>query len=101
MAGILRSFGYARGAAERALGADADEAARARLAHWEAGARGAFLAGYRAALAAAPLPLVPDDEEAFSRALAAWELDKALYEIAYDVRNRPDWLELPLRALQA
>ena len=32
-------------------------------------------------------------------ALAAWELDKVLYEIAYEVRNRPHWVELPLRSL--
>ena len=65
----------------------------------KSGARRAFLEGYRQALAAAAIRFVPDDDEAFARALAAWELDKALYEVAYEARNRPDWLELPLRSL--
>jgi maltose alpha-D-glucosyltransferase / alpha-amylase len=101
VAGMLRSFAYARGAAERAAEASAvpDREARDRLAVWESGARRAFLEGYRQALAAAAMRFVPDDDEAFARALAAWELDKALYEVAYEARNRPDWLELPLRSL--
>jgi predicted trehalose synthase len=45
------------------------------------------------------MPLVPEDETAFQRALAAWEIDKALYEIAYEARNRPDWIEIPLLTL--
>jgi maltose alpha-D-glucosyltransferase/alpha-amylase len=96
VAGMLRSFAYARGVAEREANA-AD--ARQRLARWEAGARLAFVEAYRTALAAATLPLAPADDAAFARALAAWELDKALYEIGYEARNRPDWIALPLRAL--
>jgi maltose alpha-D-glucosyltransferase / alpha-amylase len=99
VAGMLRSFAYARGATERSAGVSADRAARSRLESWELGARRAFLTGYRQALTASELRFVPGDEAAFARALAAWELDKALYEVAYEVRNRPDWLALPLRAL--
>jgi maltose alpha-D-glucosyltransferase/alpha-amylase len=100
VAGMLRSFAYARGVAERAAEASpAAGEASGRLEVWESGARRAFLDGYRQALGAAAIPFVPNDDEAFARALAAWELDKALYEVAYEARNRPDWLELPLRSL--
>jgi maltose alpha-D-glucosyltransferase/alpha-amylase len=99
VAGMLRSFAYARGAAERSAGASVDRATRSRLEAWEVGAGRSFLEGYRQALEATELQLVPEDDAAFARALAAWELDKALYEVAYEARNRPDWLELPLRSL--
>ncbi|MBW3633261.1 MAG: phosphotransferase, partial [Chloroflexi bacterium] len=99
VAGMLRSFAYARGAAERAADLTGDNVVRVRLQRWESGVRGAFLTGYRQALDISPLPLIPVEDEAFGRALAAWELDKALYEVAYEARNRPDWIELPLRAL--
>lgn len=94
VAGMLRSFAYARGAAERSR-----VSASAPLASWEAEARQAFLDGYREAVREAPMALVPADDREFAAALAAWELDKALYEVAYEVRNRPDWVELPLRSL--
>jgi maltose alpha-D-glucosyltransferase/alpha-amylase len=93
---MLRSFAYAHGAAARAVGS---AAAEERLGQWERGAREAFLAAYRDAVAAAPVRLVPDDAAAFQRVVAAWELDKTLYEIAYEARNRPGWLGLPLRVL--
>jgi trehalose synthase-fused probable maltokinase len=99
VAGMLRSFAYARGAAERAAAMARDDVVRARLQHWESGVRRAFLAGYRQALATTGVPLILVGDDAFGRALAAWELDKALYEVAYEARNRPDWIELPLRAL--
>ena len=99
VAGMLRSFAYARGAAEREAVIAGDDVARARLQQWESGVRRSFLTGYRQALDISPLPLIPVEDEAFGRALAAWELDKALYEVAYEARNRPDWIELPLRAL--
>jgi maltose alpha-D-glucosyltransferase/alpha-amylase len=101
VAGMLRSFAYARGAAERAAEASSapDREARSRLGVWESGARRAFLEGYRQALVAAGMRFVPEDDTAFARAVTAWELDKALYEVAYEARNRPDWLKLPLRSL--
>jgi maltose alpha-D-glucosyltransferase/alpha-amylase len=98
VAGMLRSFGYARGVAERAADG-ADGAPRDRLLEWEKGARRVFLEGYRQALETTNDSLVPVADDAFGRALAAWELDKSLYEVAYEARNRPDWIGLPLRAL--
>jgi maltose alpha-D-glucosyltransferase/alpha-amylase len=98
VAGMLRSFAYARHATERGM-SDLTPRQRERLARWEWEARRAYLAEYRTAVGAAPVPLVPGEDASFTRALAAWELDKALYEIAYEARNRPDWIDLPLRAL--
>lgn len=97
VAGMLRSYAYARGVAERA--ASVDGRPTQGFDTWERGARDAFLNGYRKTLRSEGATLVPTDDDAFRRALLAWELDKALYEIVYEVRNRPDWLHVPLRAL--
>lgn len=43
--------------------------------------------------------LSPESDDEFARALRAWEMDKALYEIADQARNRPTWLAIPLTAL--
>lgn len=94
VADMLRSFGYARGMAARSPGADHDQ-----LAAWEREARQAFLAGYRAEVAASAVPLVPSDDTSFARAVAAWELAKAIYEVRYELGNRPDWLGVPLSTL--
>jgi trehalose synthase-fused probable maltokinase len=99
VAGMLRSFAYARGATALVLPAGSDEAARARLTNWELQARSAFLEAYRHQLAEARVDLAPASDEDFVRALRAWELDKALYEVAYEARNRPTWLAIPLAAL--
>lgn len=99
VAGMLRSFAYARGATLRGRGGEADTERHDRaLEIWEAESRAAFLAGYRAETDRRP-GLLPADEAAFGAALAAWEIDKAVYEVAYELNNRPDWLELPLGAL--
>lgn len=98
VAGMLRSFSYARAAASRA-GESLDASRAGALAAWETASRAAFLAAYRAEIAGATAPIAPADEAAFRRACDAWELDKAVYEIAYERRNRPDWLEIPLAAL--
>ncbi|RAG82347.1 maltokinase [Streptacidiphilus pinicola] len=82
VAGILRSFDYA--------------AAHARLADpavaatWAARNREAFCAGYAATGAEDPTldPVL----------LRAFETDKAVYEVVYEARHRPDWVSIPLAA---
>ncbi len=85
VAGMLRSFDYAAGSVHLA-----DELIDA--SGWAADCRGAFLDGY--ASVAGP----PDAaSEVLTRAL---ELDKALYEVVYEARNRPTWLPIPLQAVR-
>lgn len=100
VAGMLRSIAYARAAAVNDLPDEASRTAAAdQLANWEADARGAFLAGYREETLEKGMSFVPADQVAFDAALSAWELDKALYEVNYELNNRPNWLPIPLRAL--
>ena len=84
VAGMLRSFDYA---ASTVPGDSADG--------WARSAREAFLDGYTA-VSGTDLR-VPGSAGAVL--LAALELDKALYEVVYEARNRPDWLPIPLAAV--
>jgi trehalose synthase-fused probable maltokinase len=86
VAGMLRSFAYAAATSAR-RGRD--------VGAWEADARAAFVEGYLEAAGSAPF--LPGSTRAFSRAVAALELEKAAYEIVYEANNRPDWLEIPVR----
>lgn len=80
VAGALRSLDYARSAHPEPDGA----AARA----WSRQARDAFLAGYGGTGGIDP------------GILAAYEFDKAIYEVVYEARNRPDWTHIPWQAVQ-
>ncbi len=100
VAGILRSLRYARAAAVKGYTGDVDERVIDHwLAQWESASRQALIDAYRAGVMASPHPLVPTADEAFTAALQAWELDKALYELAYEANNRPTWLDVPLMTL--
>ncbi|MEP7159612.1 MAG: 1,4-alpha-glucan branching protein GlgB [Dermatophilaceae bacterium] len=88
VAGMLRSFDYVAGARAQAAPGAAQAAA-----DWAAAAREAFLAGYGSR---ATDPRGDADSAAL---LAALELDKALYEVVYEARNRPDWLGIPVAAV--
>jgi maltose alpha-D-glucosyltransferase/alpha-amylase len=96
VAGMLRSFDYARHAALRS-GDPADRRRVDRASTWYAGAREAFLNKYVEHARLHPR-LIPD---AFERPLAAFELEKAAYEVMYELHNRPDWLAIPLAAFGA
>ena len=95
VAGMLRSLDYAVQATLPPSGAAMEAGER-----WVGRASGAFLDGYREAVAHAPVPLLPASPAAFARVLAAFELDKALYEVRYELDNRPAWLAVPLRGLE-
>lgn len=85
VAGMLRSFDYVAGSlAQRQPPLDA--------VAWAARARDAYLEGY-GSVAGAEL-------EAHHALLDAFELDKAIYEIAYEARHRPAWIPIPLRAVE-
>ncbi|WP_432499556.1 maltokinase N-terminal cap-like domain-containing protein [Kineococcus gynurae] len=90
VAGMLRSFDYAAGSATAAGGAG--EAAAA----WATAARDAFLQGWSEVSGVDPRRT---GSEA-ATLLAALELDKALYEVVYEVRNRPTWVSIPLTAVR-
>jgi len=94
---MLRSLNYAvhttvgrRPAAERERGSSL-------LTTWERHARRAFLDGYGAAVAESPVRLVPKSEEELERACAVFELEKACYELRYELNNRPGWASIPAR----
>ena len=78
IAGMLRSFDYA-----------AASAPGPRSAAWLNECRSAFLDGYAGG------PLKPAD----AATLRAYEADKAVYEVVYEIRNRPDWVDIPLAAV--
>jgi maltose alpha-D-glucosyltransferase/alpha-amylase len=99
VAGMLRSFSYAGHAALRAWPGPAED--RERLAPW-AGAwpswvGRAYLGAWRSALAGAAI--VPAGAGAFDALLAFHQLEKVVYELEYELNNRPDWVEIPLAGL--
>jgi maltose alpha-D-glucosyltransferase/alpha-amylase len=96
VAGMFRSFNYARGVTERSAAGKAHDVSV--LVSWERETRDAFLGGYLERARAGHGRFLPDSAEDMREALAAWELHKALYEILYELDNRPSWVALPLAA---
>ncbi|MGB8402007.1 maltose alpha-D-glucosyltransferase [Bradyrhizobium sp.] len=100
VAGLIRSIDYSVTAAfERALKVASDEHGKLglALADWRDRATAAFLAAYRETMAGQPL--WPDDPDAAGRMLNFFLLEKALYEIEYELAHRPDWLRVPLTGM--
>ncbi len=106
VAGMLRSYAYAAQAAllQAVEAAPEGEELAARLLPWakawEEGARQAFLDGYLAETWARGAPFLPREPEALQAILRAYELDKAIYELHYELNNRPAWVRIPLEGLR-
>ena len=95
VAGMLRSFHYASAVART----ERDEYSLEGLAAaWEMRNRQAFLRGYMKA--ASDGGILPSDAESVAAVLAAFELEKAVYELGYERAYRPDWTHIPLAALR-
>jgi maltose alpha-D-glucosyltransferase/alpha-amylase len=99
-AGMVRSASYAAHATAERLMTDQrerqGEILRAVL-DWEKAVTGAFVAGYRAATAG--LASIPQDTAAFGAWLELFLIEKALYEVRYELESRPHWSLIPIRGL--
>jgi maltose alpha-D-glucosyltransferase / alpha-amylase len=101
VAGMFRSFTYARRAAlQRCSITSNDDCAKwdPLLEQWEQETRTVFLRIYDEIASAAGL--YPSFER-MRPLLALFEIEKALYELRYELSNRPDWASIPMRSLIA
>ncbi len=102
VAGMLRSFDYAANAGLFAFTRDRPDDF-ARLAPWAESWRRlvseSFLREYRET--AGKAAFFPRKPSHYSALLGAFVLNKALYELVYELNNRPDWVRIPLEGVRA
>ncbi len=101
VAGMIRSFHYAAHGnlllRAAKLGADVEH-----LRHWADlwyyYVSGMFLHAYLATVAGSPV--VPMDRTECNTLFEIFLLEKAVYELGYELNNRPDWLMIPIRGIE-
>jgi trehalose synthase-fused probable maltokinase len=89
VAGMLRSFAYVTSAVELLGRQSAPEGYEQRM-------REQFLTCY---FAAVDTTLMPGGEAAIANLLSIFELEKAIYELRYELNNRPDWITIPVAGI--
>ncbi len=103
VAGMLRSFQYAAFASLREMLAHEASGERDRVLlepwanAWLAWSAAAFLSEYLAAAGTAPF--VPRERGELAMLLDAFLIEKAVYELGYELNNRPEWVSIPLRGI--
>ena len=89
VAGMLRSFAYVTSAVQMRMGGAPED--------FERRARESFLGQY---LANVDPTLLPAGEAAIANLLSIFELEKAIYELQYELNNRPDWVPIPVAGIR-
>ncbi|MBE0616844.1 MAG: phosphotransferase, partial [Proteobacteria bacterium] len=100
VAGMVRSFHYAgRAGLERHLSARSDDASRLEpwVRAWHQYSASRFLSAYLRT--ASDQGFLPTAAEEIRVLLRAFLLEKAVYELGYELNNRPAWVEIPLRGI--
>ena len=101
VAGMMRSFSYAAHAGLFAFTAARPDAFDHFLRWaqvWETWTTAAFLRGYFGSIDYAGF--VPGNETQRDELLSLFVLEKALYELNYELNNRPEWLRIPVLSIQ-
>jgi len=104
VAGMLRSFDYAayfavlREAERRWQSPEAIAALKTWGDVWKKWASAFFLKAYLKA--AAPSAFLPAKSEELRIMLDCYILEKTIYELGYELNNRPDWIKIPLHGIQ-
>ncbi|HJU16105.1 MAG TPA: maltose alpha-D-glucosyltransferase [Stellaceae bacterium] len=100
VAGMIRSFDYAVVTAVRQL-ADTRPAALPRMAQlaeaWRQRAVDGFRAAYRRTMRGCPA--YPESKRLARQMINFFVLEKAVYEVSYELANRPGWVEIPLQGI--
>ncbi|MFP4302949.1 MAG: maltose alpha-D-glucosyltransferase [Spirochaetaceae bacterium] len=101
VAGMLRSFHYAissRYLHYAEIRPEDKEFLREWVAPWYEWVRGVFLSAYLETVHGASF--VPSEEEQLATLIDVFVLEKAIYEVGYEINNRPDWLQIPLEGIR-
>jgi maltose alpha-D-glucosyltransferase/alpha-amylase len=99
VAGMLRSFHYASQTALKSenIPAESTERSQAWSRLWVDSVSATFLRGYMSTAGTASF--VPHNTEDLEMELTTMLLEKALYELRYELNTRPDWVRIPLRGI--
>jgi maltose alpha-D-glucosyltransferase/alpha-amylase len=105
VAGMVRSFQYATASTLQdqldrghvTEGSDAHEELSSWLDWWLQWVSAAYLRGYAATIRGAGI--LPDDPSHTALLLDAFLLEKAIYELGYEMNNRPEWVDIPLAGI--
>jgi maltose alpha-D-glucosyltransferase / alpha-amylase len=96
---MLRSFSYAAASLANSDGRSIPPAVRElRAARWERDVRSAFLGAYFAPVEE-EYSINPESVQNAKQIVTLFETEKAFYELAYELNNRPDWSWIPMRGI--